>query len=243
MFAESLPSNERLLWLSGVMSQYYSTFEVIIEISYTALNVNLGGGGGRPKISPAWVYFIQGFRKAHKSHFRVSVLVRRRRRDGCSRDVFPLGRIGWTERCFCFLWCCVSVGVETWRRGCLQCDPVSASLALSTHPPTHMLSDTEAACARSHETTHEATLLAFCPGRCRFAWICYEGIKLHWWPQTHFDFFEWPSCTRNLKRNSTELSETVHRKGPPLWSSDQEFLATDTEVPGSIPGAPRFCEK
>ena len=28
---------------------------------------------------------------------------------------------------------------------------------------------------------------------------------------------------------------------PPLWSSGQ-FLATDTEVPGSIPGATRFSE-
>ena len=27
-----------------------------------------------------------------------------------------------------------------------------------------------------------------------------------------------------------------------LWSSGQEFLATDTEVPGSIPGATRFSE-
>jgi hypothetical protein len=30
---------------------------------------------------------------------------------------------------------------------------------------------------------------------------------------------------------------------PPLWSSGQEFLATDPEVPGSIPGATRFSEK
>jgi hypothetical protein len=28
--------------------------------------------------------------------------------------------------------------------------------------------------------------------------------------------------------------------GPPLWSSGQEFLATDLEVPGLIPGATRF---
>jgi hypothetical protein len=30
---------------------------------------------------------------------------------------------------------------------------------------------------------------------------------------------------------------------PPLWSSGQEFLATDPEVLGSIPGASRFSEK
>jgi hypothetical protein len=30
---------------------------------------------------------------------------------------------------------------------------------------------------------------------------------------------------------------------PPLWSSGQEFLATDPEVPGSIPGATKFAEK
>jgi hypothetical protein len=30
--------------------------------------------------------------------------------------------------------------------------------------------------------------------------------------------------------------------GPLLWSSGQ-FLATDLEVPGSIPGATRFSEK
>jgi hypothetical protein len=30
---------------------------------------------------------------------------------------------------------------------------------------------------------------------------------------------------------------------PPLWSSSQEFLATDPEIQGSIPGATRFSEK
>jgi hypothetical protein len=29
---------------------------------------------------------------------------------------------------------------------------------------------------------------------------------------------------------------------PPLWSSSQEFLAANTKVPGSIPGATRFSE-
>jgi hypothetical protein len=31
--------------------------------------------------------------------------------------------------------------------------------------------------------------------------------------------------------------------GPHLWSSSQEFLATDPEIPGSIPDAIRFSEK
>jgi hypothetical protein len=30
---------------------------------------------------------------------------------------------------------------------------------------------------------------------------------------------------------------------PPLWSSDSEFLATNPEVSGLIPGATRFSEK
>jgi hypothetical protein len=30
---------------------------------------------------------------------------------------------------------------------------------------------------------------------------------------------------------------------PPLWSSGQEFLATDPEIPGSIPSAITFSEK
>jgi hypothetical protein len=29
----------------------------------------------------------------------------------------------------------------------------------------------------------------------------------------------------------------------PVWSSGQEFMAADTEVPVSIPGATRFYEK
>jgi len=33
----------------------------------------------------------------------------------------------------------------------------------------------------------------------------------------------------------------IFQKRPPLWSSGQ-FLATDTEVSGSIPGATRFSE-
>jgi hypothetical protein len=37
--------------------------------------------------------------------------------------------------------------------------------------------------------------------------------------------------------------EGFHKGRPPLWSSVQEFLATDPEVPGSIPGATRFSEK
>jgi hypothetical protein len=31
-------------------------------------------------------------------------------------------------------------------------------------------------------------------------------------------------------------------EGPPLWSSSQEFLAANQEVPGSILGATRFSE-
>jgi hypothetical protein len=36
---------------------------------------------------------------------------------------------------------------------------------------------------------------------------------------------------------------SVDCAGPPLWSSGQEFLATDPEIPVSIPGAIRFSEK
>jgi hypothetical protein len=33
-----------------------------------------------------------------------------------------------------------------------------------------------------------------------------------------------------------DISVPFHKNRPPLWSSGQEFLATDPEVPGSIPG-------
>jgi hypothetical protein len=39
------------------------------------------------------------------------------------------------------------------------------------------------------------------------------------------------------------IFENVLYQGPPLWSSSQEFLATDPEIPGSIPGAATFSEK
>jgi hypothetical protein len=35
---------------------------------------------------------------------------------------------------------------------------------------------------------------------------------------------------------------SVQNSRPPLWSSGQEFLAADPEVPGSIPGTARFSE-
>jgi hypothetical protein len=35
----------------------------------------------------------------------------------------------------------------------------------------------------------------------------------------------------------------VDGKRPPLLSSGQEFLATDPEVSGSVPGPTRFSEK
>jgi hypothetical protein len=40
-----------------------------------------------------------------------------------------------------------------------------------------------------------------------------------------------------------QITSGILRQGPPLWYSSQEFLATDPEVPGSIPGATRFSEK
>jgi hypothetical protein len=40
-----------------------------------------------------------------------------------------------------------------------------------------------------------------------------------------------------------DLHEVYTVIGPPLWSKWTEFLATDPEVPVSIPGATRFSEK
>jgi hypothetical protein len=45
-----------------------------------------------------------------------------------------------------------------------------------------------------------------------------------------------------LRKNSGNWSDILHINWLPLWSSSQEFLATDPEVPGSIPGATRFSE-
>jgi hypothetical protein len=38
------------------------------------------------------------------------------------------------------------------------------------------------------------------------------------------------------------INKRLFTDGPLLWSSGQEFLAANTEVPDSIPGATRFCE-
>jgi hypothetical protein len=35
----------------------------------------------------------------------------------------------------------------------------------------------------------------------------------------------------------------IFKVGLPLWSSNQEFLATDPEVPSLIPDATRFSKK
>jgi hypothetical protein len=49
------------------------------------------------------------------------------------------------------------------------------------------------------------------------------------------------SGARKLQlRDDTEILTFLW---PPLWSTGQEFLATDPEVPGPIPGATRFSEK
>jgi len=43
-----------------------------------------------------------------------------------------------------------------------------------------------------------------------------------------------------LIKKNPEKGKAYWYSRPPLWWS--EFLATDTEVPGSIPGATRFSE-
>jgi hypothetical protein len=55
-------------------------------------------------------------------------------------------------------------------------------------------------------------------------------------------------CTKdgdddNKPDNNIYFNYNYRTNRPPLWSSGQEFLATDPEVPGSISGATRFTEK
>jgi hypothetical protein len=48
---------------------------------------------------------------------------------------------------------------------------------------------------------------------------------------------------RSSSLGTSILSSPRRPDRPPLWSSSQQFLATDPEVLGSIPGASRFSEK
>jgi hypothetical protein len=43
-------------------------------------------------------------------------------------------------------------------------------------------------------------------------------------------------------KNIVVFFNDMSKVRPPLWSSSQEFLAANTEVPGSIPGSTRFSE-
>jgi hypothetical protein len=54
-----------------------------------------------------------------------------------------------------------------------------------------------------------------------------------------------PSCSKSWLHINIFIhsSSNITPVGPPLWSSGQEFLPTDPEVPGFIPGATRLSEK
>jgi hypothetical protein len=56
-------------------------------------------------------------------------------------------------------------------------------------------------------------------------------------------------CAREMKPDAVSLTTESKKvllvfqcQRPPLWSSSQDFLATDPEVPGSIPSATRISE-
>jgi hypothetical protein len=58
-------------------------------------------------------------------------------------------------------------------------------------------------------------------------------------------FWNLPTFGRRIRFDYLHAYEMypleVHFR-PPLWSSSQEFLAANLEVPGSIPGATKFSE-